>query len=104
MYGGALIVAILVTHWNDQNHLWFIVNLVLGAILGPGAGGMLGYAVGCLVAAIFLIWKEPNDELPETNGIETKSETGKDAPARSVGILPANSGRDGRAPGEWEER
>jgi hypothetical protein len=104
MYGGALIVAILVTHWNDQNHFWFIANLVLGAILGPGAGGMLGYAVGCLVAAIFLIRKEPDDELPETSGIETKSETGKDAPTRIAGILPAECGRDGRAPGEYEEQ
>jgi hypothetical protein len=42
---------------------------VLGTLLavsvwGASFGGLLGYAVGCLVAAIFLVRKEPDDAEP----------------------------------------
>jgi len=45
-----------------------------GGLLTPVAGGPLGYAAGCLVAAVFLVRKEPDDAEP------TPEESAKDSP------------------------
>jgi hypothetical protein len=42
---------------------FYWICIFLGGALVYGAiGGLLGYVVGCFIAAIFLVKKEPQDE------------------------------------------
>jgi len=49
------------TRWSRSLNALLVLALVDGALCVT-FGGPLGYAVGCLIAAIFLVKKEPQDE------------------------------------------
>jgi len=52
----------------------FVVQYVFtGGVIAFILGGPLGYAAGCLVAAIFLVRKEPDDLEPPEGSVESKS-------------------------------
>jgi hypothetical protein len=66
-YGGIItmgvlaIVTALVAWFATQSVEYVIASVFWGAVLAVILGGPLGYAAGCLVAAIFLVRKEPSD-------------------------------------------
>ena len=84
-YGGMITFGVLavivaaITSFLSNNLEVFIGMLFWGAVLAGILGGPLGYAAGCLVAAIFLVRKEPgNDE-------STAEETVEPGPCKPAG-------------------
>jgi hypothetical protein len=60
-FGVLAVVTALVGWFALQSVELVIGSVVLGAVLTVILGGPLGYAAGCLIAAIFLVRKEPDD-------------------------------------------
>ena len=67
MFGLLAVVGLLVACFVDRPLLsLFYIMILMGVttVLTAVIGGPLGYIVGCLVAAIFLVRKEPDDAEP----------------------------------------
>jgi hypothetical protein len=66
--GGILVLSLIAVvgvpvdcHQEGLGLLQTVVFTVLAVILSALLGGPLGYAAGCVAAAIFLVRKEPDD-------------------------------------------
>jgi hypothetical protein len=65
---GVLAVVTALVAWLQTASVEFVIGFLFGgALLAAILGGPLGYAAGCLIAAIFLVRKEPGDaeSMPE---------------------------------------
>jgi hypothetical protein len=64
MYALAAVATALIDAFQRSNLFFPIEELLCGAFGAVVVGGPLGYAAGCLIAAIFLVRKEPDDGEP----------------------------------------